>query len=368
MKVIAQTAALQEAMGLVGSIVATRTPKPVLQCIKLAAAADKPCLTLLATDLEVGCRYYITAVQVEQDGECLVQAERFGGIVREAAADESLTIETEKETCHIRGAGSHFKIFGYDPAEYPAVSDFDGKADLQVSASTLSGMINKTLFATAKVHSHYAMSGVLMETSGKRIHLVATDGHRLAQAKGTLSKTAAKDVSAIVPTKLMSLIQRVAGTSDEAVEIRLQDNQILVRTARAVLSSTLVQGNFPKYADVIPRECSRKAALNRTMFEHRIRQAALLTNEQSRGVRMSFKGDQATLTSRAPETGEAEATCPVKFEGEPLDIAFNPTFLIDAIRVAETDEINLEMNEANKPAVVKAGNDFLYVLMPIDLG
>ncbi|MDP7163554.1 MAG: DNA polymerase III subunit beta, partial [Phycisphaerae bacterium] len=119
MKIIVQTAALHEAMNLVGSIVATRTPKPILQCVKLIAAGNT--LTLLATDLEAGVRYQITAVQIEEPGEALLPADRLTGIVRECN-QENLTIETEKEICHIRGAGSHFKIFGYDPAEYPAVA------------------------------------------------------------------------------------------------------------------------------------------------------------------------------------------------------------------------------------------------------
>jgi len=367
MKVIAQTAALQDALALTGSIVATRTPKPVLQCVKLVAGEDK--LTLLATDLESGCRYEITAVQIEEPGEALVPSDRLTGIVRESAEDEALTIETEKQTVHLRGAGSHFKVFGYDPGEYPAVADFPDETDLQMPSKTLANMIGKTLFATAKAHSHYAISGVLWEASGKKLQLVATDGHRMAQASGSLKKSVAKGgVSAIVPGKLMSLIQRIAGDGEEMLDVKIQENQILVRTARAILVSSLVQGNFPKYADVIPSECAQKVTVKTAQFEHRIRQAALLTNEESKGIRMSFKPGEVTLSSRAPETGEAEVTCPITYEGEGVEIAFNPGFLIDALRVAETEEITLGMNASNKPAIVRSGSDFLYVLMPVDLG
>lgn len=366
MKVIAQTAALQDALALTGSIVATRTPKPVLQCIKLTATEDK--LTLTATDLETGCRYQVTAVEVVDQGEALIPADRLIGIVRESGADESLTIETEKQAVHVRGAGSHFKIFGYDPSEYPSVGDFPDEVDFQIPAGKLAGMIGKTLFATAKAHSHYAISGVLWEATGKKLQLVATDGHRMAQATGTLKKSTAKEITAIVPTKLMSLIQRIAGDDEDMLDVKIQENQILVRTARAVLVSSLVQGNFPKYADVIPKECSQKITINTTQLEHRVRQAALLTNEESKGIRLSFKQGQVTLTSRAPETGEAEVTCPITYDGEGIEIAFNPTFLIDALRVTETDEITLGLNAADKPAVIKAGSDFLYVLMPVDLG
>ncbi len=366
MKVIAQTSALQDALGLAGSIVATRTPKPVLQCVKLIASKEggTSCLTLLATDLEAGFRYQITAVEVEQEGEALVPAERLAGIVRESNED-SLTIETEKEACHVRGASSKFRILGYDPAEYPAVANFEGEADFEVPAQVLSDMIGRTLFAAAKAHSHYAMSGVLWEAKGKKLQLVATDGHRLAQAKGTLAKSAAREVTAIVPAKLMSLVQRVTG-GDEVLSVKIEENQILVRSARAVLISQLVQGNFPKYADVIPQQCSRKAAVKLSDFEHGVRMAALLTNEDSRGVKMSFGEKKITLSSRAAEMGEAEITIPCRLEGDPIDIAFNPAFLTDALKMMDTDEIGVEMNASLKPAIVRAGSDFLYVVMPVE--
>ena len=365
MKVIAQTAALQEALALVGSIVSARTPKPVLQCVKLVAA-DKT-LTLLATDLEAGARYHISAVQVEQDGEAAVPADRLIGIVRETAGEDSLTISTEKDVCHIRGVGSHFKVFGFDPAEFPAVGDFAEPADFVLPAGELGRMISKTLFATAKSHSHYAISGVLWEAGGKKLQLVATDGHRLAQAKGSLSKSAARDVTAIVPAKLMGLIQRIAGDGEETVEVKIQDSQILVRTARAVLVSSLVQGNFPKYADVIPRDCTRKVKMATQVAERALRQAALLTNEESRGVRLSFIATELTLSSRAPETGEAEITETVEYEGEPLDVGFNPAYLVDALKVIESQSITFEFTAGNKPGLIKSGPDFLYVLMPVDL-
>jgi DNA polymerase III subunit beta len=366
MKVIAQTAALQEALNLAGSIVVMRTPKPVLECVKLVAEGDT--LTLMATDLEVGCRYQLSAVKVEEPGEALIPAARLTGIVRESAADQSLALETDKETTHVTGAGSHFKIFGYDPGEYPAVAEFPGKADFQMPAAVLTDMIGKTLFATAKAHSHYAISGVLWEASGKKLQLVATDGHRLAQAKGALDQAAANNATAIVPAKLMNMVQRLADDADDKLEVTIEENQILVRSAQATLVSQLVQGNFPKYSDVIPKDCNRKATINTAEFEHRVRQAALLTNEESRGIKLAFTADSVKLTSRAPETGEAEVECPIALEGEPMDIGFNPAFMIDVMKIIDSDDIVVEMNASNKPAVIKAGSDFLYVIMPVELG
>ena len=366
MKVIVQTAALQESLALAASIVSGRTPKPVLQCVKLSASGKT--LTLLATDLEVGCRYVVSQVEVQAEGEALVPVQKFADIVRESAGEQTLTLEVEKDTCLITGAGSRFKLLCYDPGEYPAVAEFADAGDFQVPSEVLSVLIDRTLFAAARAHSHYAISGVLWEAAGKKLQLIATDGHRLALAKAPLGKAAGREVSSIVPSKLMNLLQRASASSEETVAVKVTESQILVRTARAVLISSLVQGNFPKYADVIPRECSRKATVNCQEFLHRLRQAALLTNEESRGVRLSFQPEQLTLTSRAPETGEAEITMPVKFTGEALEVAFNPTFVMDALKVTEADEVTIEFSAANKPALLKAGADFLYVVMPVELG
>ncbi len=364
MKVIAQTNALTEALGLMGSIVAGRTPKPVLQCVKLVAADGM--LTLLATDLEIGCRYQVTQVEIVEEGEALIPADRLAAIVRESM-EETLTIEVAKETCTITGSGSRFTIYGYDPGEFPPVADFGDQADAEVAAEVLTGMISRTLFATAKEHSRYAISGVLWEIADKKIRLVATDGRRLALTKGSVPD-ANKDLSAIVPTKLMSLIQRIAGGTSQTLSIRLAETQILIRSANAVLVGNLVQGNFPKYSDVIPSETTSKATLETGLFLHRVRQAALLTNEESKGVRLNFDDGVLTITSRAPETGEAEITANIEYEGDAVNIGFNPAYLSDALKVVDSETVCFEFSGPNKPGVIRSGSDFLYVLMPVDLG
>ena len=366
MKVIAQTTALQEALALASSIVAVRTPKPVLQCVKLIASGKT--LTILATDLEAGVRFVVSQVEVKTEGEALVPVGKFADIVRESTGEETLTISAEKDACEITAAGARFKLLGYDPGEYPPVAEFEGDGDFQISAEALVLLIDRTLFAAARAHSHYAISGVLWEAKGKKLQLVATDGHRLALAKASLAKAADAEVSAIVPGKLMSLLHRAASGGEENVAVKITDSQIFVRTARAVLVSSLVQGNFPKYSDVIPKDCTRKATVNTEAFLHRIRQAALLTNEESKGVRLAIEADKITLTSRAPETGEAEVTVPAKLTGDNIEIGFNPAFLADALKAIDDEEVNFELTASNKPAMIKGGSDFLYVLMPVDLG
>src|SRR5215207_2537840 len=208
MKVICNRGALLEALSVAGNVVATRTPKPVLQCVKLTAADDK--LTIAATDLEVAIRYSDNQVQIEQPGETLLPADKFRDIVRESV-DDTLSIEVTADNAHIKGQDSHFKIFTQNPKEFPPVPDFEGEADFEIPGGHLKQLIGQTLFAAAKESTRYAFNGVLVSAKGKKISLVSTDGRRLAMAKGDLaSEKLPKDgARAIVPAKALQLIDKL---------------------------------------------------------------------------------------------------------------------------------------------------------------
>ncbi len=373
MKVICDRAALMEAVGTAGSIVASRTPTPVLKCIKLTATnADPVGLMLSATDLEVGLRLGVAQVDVEQPGEAAVPADKLFQIAR-ACEDPTLTIETEDHTVHIRAAGSHFKVFGYDPGEFPPVRDFSGLAvDCEVQAGMFQKLITRTLFAAAIEHSRYAINGVLFERSGNRLRLVATDGRRLAMATGE-SRGGEGKRSCIIPSKALKLVTKLLGDAEAPVRIAIEENQVLLSIGEegeaATLSSNLVEGAFPPFEDVVPKEQDKKVSFDAATLGTAIRQAALLTNEESKGVRMSFAGDKLTLISRAPEMGEATVEVSLDdYQGDPLEIGFNPTFITDALNVVNADnKVIVELKSANKPGVLRSGSDFTYVLMPVNL-
>ena len=184
MKVICNRGALLEALTVAGTVVAARTPKPVLQCVKLTAADDR--LTIAATDLEVAIRYADNQVQIEQPGETLLPADKFRDIVRECS-DDTLAIEQTGETASIRGQDSHFKIYTQKPADFPPVPDFEGEAQFEVAGGQLKRLISQTLFAIGKESSRYDFKAVLIAAKAKKVLFVSTDGRRLAHARGDLS-------------------------------------------------------------------------------------------------------------------------------------------------------------------------------------
>ncbi len=355
---------LAEALSQSGSVAVVRTPKPILQCVLVRALPDA--LELEATDLEIGLRCVVTQVEVEQEGQVLVPAEKLGAIVRESA-DETLEIEATSGMCHLRGAGSHFQINAQEAEEFPAVATMSGGPDFEVNGQVLHRLAERTAFATARESTRYAINGVLWERKGKQLTLVSTDGRRLARAVGEVKPGEQATPSAIVPSKAMGLCQRIFGEADEAVGVQITGNQILARGRRTTVSAALVEGHFPNYLEVIPQDNDKRVHVNTAELLSSVKQAALLTNEESRGVRFAFGSNELALASRAPQQGEARVTMPVKYEGEPIEIAFNPTFLVDALRVVHVDEVALDLKEANRPGILRVGDDFEYVIMPVNL-
>jgi DNA polymerase-3 subunit beta len=287
--------------------------------------------------------------------------------VRESI-DPTLTITTKDDQAEIRGQDSRFKLNGYPVTEFPPIPEFSGEADFQIAAGDMHKIISQTIFATARENSRYAINGVLVEREGNKISVVATDGRRLALAKGSCKSAKGDSRSAIVPTKALNLLLRIFTDPEKPVQVRLADNQVLFATDDAVLVSNLVEGNFPPYKDVIPRDGDKKATLGTDVLASATRRAGLLTNDESKGVRLAFKPDGLTMTSRAPEMGEAEINVGLaNYAGDPIEIGFNPVFILDALKVVDAEQVTIEFKAPNKPGVIRSGPDFLYVIMPVNL-
>ncbi|MDZ4829855.1 MAG: DNA polymerase III subunit beta [Phycisphaerae bacterium] len=371
MKLVCDRIALLDALALTSGVVASRTPAPALLCLKFVAKDG--ILTISATDTEIGLSAPVASVSVSEEGEALIPADKLNQIVR-ASEDSTLSIEVNaKHVAVIKAQDATFKIFGRDAAEFPGVQSFAaGKIEFETTAGTFARLIHRTLFATAVDNSRYAINGVLIERKSKRLRLVATDGRRLAVAKGECNRAADGDALIIVPTKALNILSKLLGDPDEPVAVARQDNLIFFRVGEgadaATLVSRLVEGTFPPFEDVIPKEHDKRVVFNAGELTSAVRRAALLTNEESKGVRLAFGGGKLVLSSRAPEMGEAEITVDIeKYEGDPIEIGFNPQFITDVLKVIDSEQVIIEMKAANKPGVIKVGTDFTYVVMPVSL-
>lgn len=363
MKLSINRAELADALTIASSMAPTRTPKPILQCVLIDAFDDY--VRLSATDLEVGVRYNISQVEVEKTGSIAVSADKLGQIVRESK-EEVLTVESVDSVCHVRGHDSHFQVNAHDAESFPPVADAEGDFDIEINLEALRSLGDWTVFAAARENTRYAINGVLWEQKGNELTLVATDGRRLSKAVQPV-QGGESEHTAIVPTKGMHLFARALSESGTTIGVKFTPGQILLKSARATVSAALLEGRFPKYEDVIPDDGDKTVEFDTQELLSAVRRAALLTNEESKGVRLAFTRGTLTLSSRAPEQGEAVITMPINYEGDEVDIGFNPVFLTDVLRVVSSDKIRFEFKEAARPGVFRMGDAFLYVVMPVNL-
>jgi len=389
MQVECDRAGLLEAVNVASGAVAARSPRHQLTCLKLIAHGDGE-LTVCATDGEVALRLTVPRVDVQTPGEALIPADKLRQIIGAEDQDTTLALQLDGDALHVRGADARFILHGYPPEDFPPVPDFrsavagsageaPAKDTFAQAAGDLSELIARTLFAAARENSRYAINGVLLRRDGKKLEMVATDGRRLALSRATLANVGNADAptSCIIPSKALSMLVKLLNDEEETVEVAILDNKAVFDigpddqgVSRATLSTNLVEGAFPPYEDVIPKDQDIKVRFNRDTVASAVKRAALLTNEESRGVRLAFTGGdkKLELSSRAPEMGEAEVTVELAgYEGGDIEIGFNPVFVTDALRVIKDPEVLLELKASNKPGLIRSGQDFLYVVMPVNL-
>jgi DNA polymerase III subunit beta len=366
-------AALVEALGLASTVALSRTPKPVLTCVKLIAAksGSTKTLAIIATDMEISLQYTLCQVDVTDDGQAIIPAGKLAEIVNNSP-DETLTLNANKDATTVKGGDAHYKVFGYDPEDFPPIKSFEGDPDFSISAGGLRQLVARTRFAAAREMTRYSINGVLFERKGKKLSLIATDGHRLAQAKDDVLSDGGKDILAIVPLKAINLIERLLIDPEQTVSLQFNGNKLFAQVGSeaggvtTTMSTSLIEGSFPRYDDVIPKDCDKKAAINRDRLFSAVRRAAFLTNEESKDVRLAFASGSLCISSRAPEQGEAKIDLPIEYAGDAIEIGFNPVYILDALKVADRESITFEMKSPNKPAMLRCG-EFLYVVMPVHL-
>jgi len=366
MKVQCHREGLLAAVQLAAAAVPARDVKPVLANLKMIVEEDR-CI-LLATDLELGLRLEVRGVQAATPGEALLPAARLQAILREAT-EETVEIEADSQTCLVRGASNEFEMGGEDPGEFPDVPGFTEEKPYQVAAGALREMIRRTLFAAAVENPRYALTGVLWELEGKLVRLVATDGRRLALAEGAGEGKEEHDTKGqahVVPTKAMQLLERNLQDPDESVQISLRPNEALFKTARATLYSRLVEGRFPPYREVFPKKTAVHIPLVVGPFYTAVRQAAVMTDTESKKVTFTFSKKKLTLQARGGKTGRSKVEMPIDYEGKNIEVAFDPKYVSDMLRVLDpAAALTVDVIDSSAAAVFRQGDSYSYIVMPL---
>jgi DNA polymerase-3 subunit beta len=366
MKIVADRQALYGAMQHVGSVIASTAVSPIFQNVKMEAEKDE--VFLSATDMEVGLRVRVGGVEVKEAGSVLIPEGRISPILR-ATLDETVTIEGDENAVVLKASDGRFRVVAENPADFVDIPSLTGGDAVEVDADVLTYMVRRTAFATADEGGRYALNGVLVivDKNGT-FEMVAADGARLANVKkkaGNPQKTA---IDCIVMKKGIEQAARLAGLSDNPLHMQATERQFLVENDAGRLCCQLIEGQFPNYREVIPRDCKIKVELPVRPLLNALQRAALLTSEQTRAVDFIFTKGLLTLSTEAPDLGEAEVRVKIDYDGPGAKTAFNPDYIEDMLQVVERESVKMEFDGPRSPAVFRSGVDYHYVVSPVVRG
>jgi DNA polymerase III subunit beta len=368
MKALCNREGLLAAFGMVSGVVPARSPKPILQNVKLVADAEDGSV-LMATDLEVGIRHRVFGMKVDQPGSVILPTARMGSILR-TSTDEELAVEADGDRLVVRGLRAEFTLPGEDPSLFPEVPDFAATSYHVISAADLRKLIRRTMFATDVESTRYALGGVLVELTDESITMVGTDGRRLARmVAGAEAENGAAPPAGnpVIPVKALKLIERNLDDDDPPVHMAIQAGAaVLLRTERAVIYSRLVEGRFPRYQDVFPTSVEVRIPLEAGPLRLVVEQASIVTSEESRGVDFRFADGVLKLSSQAADVGSSHVELPIAHEGQPVEITFDPRYLTDALKTLDDNTaITAELIDSKNAAVFKTDDRYTYVVMPL---
>jgi DNA polymerase-3 subunit beta len=323
----------------------------------------------MATDLEVGIRYELRGVRATRSGTAIVPVLRLISILRETS-DEEISIDSSIEKTVIRTSAGKFEMLGGDPDTFPDVPHLEPDATYhEIRAGVLRTQLRRTSFAAEKKeNARYNVNGVLWEFANNVGRFVATDTKRLAYSEcpvdshGETSATS----SQIVPLKTITLLERNLTDEGELIRVSFKPNAAVFQTERALIHSGLGSGKFPPYRDIFPKKHGVSLSLPVADFTSRLRQAAIMIDEESKRVDFDFQPGKVTLSARGAETGMSDVSLDLPESQASLKIAFDPSYILEMLRAIDGETtITLEMTDGMKPAVFKLGSEFLYLVMPM---
>lgn len=367
MKLAVAREELASALSSVQPIVGGRlSTLPILGNLLLTVKDGR--MRITATNLDITVQVE-TAAQVEEEGEVTVPARTLAAVVRELSGPEVRLSSEQRTTTVLECGGSLFRLRGLPPEEFPPIEIPTPEFQLNVPQEQLGVLLQRTAFAASTDESRYILNGVLFEIRANELRLVATDGRRLALNRYPIEGWGGPEVEFVVPSRAIRELDRLLGR-EGSVEIGGSAGKILFRlrsTERpsVTMLTKAIEGSFPNYEQVIPKELRGRVVLVRTEFLQALRRAQLVTTERSSSVRLQLTAYEMAITASSPDIGEAKERLAVQYEGQEIALAFNPVFLIEPLRALDSESVTLELNDEFTPAVLRCDEPFLYIVMPM---
>jgi DNA polymerase-3 subunit beta len=359
---------LQEGLAAVAASIPAKTTLPVLANI-LVETTDKG-IRLSGTDLDIAVSTEVTA-DVESSGAITIPAKKLSEIARElppspvkiaAAGEQRITLDCGR---------SHFKILGLPKDEFPSFPSVQFKESWRIRSGDLQKLISHTSFAVSTEESRPILNGVLWELRPESMRMVATNGHRLAKMELDVKGNGAPSSDLIVPPKALEQIRRLF-PADEELEIARGENHLGFRSPFTAVFTRLIEGPYPNYDQVIPKDNDRVAIADKIALTSALKRMSVIASDQTHRIRLSFNAGMLKFSVQTPDLGEATDELAVRYNGDPLDIGFNASYLLEILRYIPTEEVRLTFKAPERAATVEpeSWNDsasFLCLVMPLRL-
>jgi DNA polymerase III subunit beta len=354
---------LVQGLGLVGRAVSSRTAIQILSGILLEAAGDE--LRLAATDMELSLRAAVPA-RVEGDGAVVLPGRTLVDIARLLPGDE-VTIEHKaaESVVHIGSGSASYTLHTYNAEDFPRLPEFTETETFTVDREALLETIGRVARAASRDEARPVLTGVLVQFTGDKLVMAATDSYRLAVKETALGSTAPA-LEAIVPSRALQELSRIPGENDE-IAVGVQENQVLFSTAGVWLTTRRIDGQFPNYRQLLPETFEHELTVPRAELLEVVRRAAVMI-QRATPLQLRFADGEVMVVARTHEVGESKESMPIAYTGEPLEIGFNAEFLREGLESVEGDDVKLKLISPLRPAILTdEADDFTYLVMPIRL-
>jgi DNA polymerase-3 subunit beta len=355
--------ALVHGLSLVGRALSTRTAIQILSGILLEASGDE--LRLAATDMELSVRAAVPA-RVEGDGSVVLPGRTLVDIARLLPADD-VTFEhrAAESVVHITSGSASYTLHTFNPEDFPRLPDLAEAQTFSVEREPLLETIGRVARAASRDEARPVLTGVLVQFAGDKLVMAATDSYRLA-VKETSLGGAATDLEAIVPSRALQELARIAGDAEE-IAVGVQENQVLFAVGDVWLTTRRIDGQFPNYRQLLPEAFEHELTIARAELLDVVRRAAVMI-QRATPLQLRFAEGEVTVIARTHEVGESQESMPVAYTGEPLEIGFNAEFLRDGLESVDGDDVKFKLISPLRPAVLEGeAGDFTYLVMPIRL-
>ncbi|MBI4694200.1 MAG: DNA polymerase III subunit beta [Gammaproteobacteria bacterium] len=366
MKIVLPREQLLPAIQAVTNVVERRQTLPVLANVLIST--EKEVATLTATDMEVEL---VVELQIPKaaDGAITVPARKVFDICRALPPEATISLEVSGNKAKVQSGKSRFTLATLPATEFPSIGAFQPLFEADLDARILLDLIQSTQFAMAHQDVRYYLNGLLFEFNDTGIRTVATDGHRLALCDREIALDTGGQRQIIVPRKGVIEIERLLNHTDGTVKLSVGTNHLKVTAPTQSLTTKLVDGRFPDYERVIPKEGKMHVLADREATKAGLSRTSILSNDKFRGVRLVLTGDTLKASAHNPEQEEAEEEIEVQYNGDDVEIGFNVSYLLDVLGILKSEKVRIELSDANSSCLVKDPDDerARYVIMPMRL-